>query len=82
MAIGDLNGDGRPDLAGSTLTDPCSAVAVLLNQGSGVFGAPSYVPATIFNPSSVTLGDLNGDGKLDLVVPNGDGVAVLLNTTP
>jgi hypothetical protein len=82
LVIGDLNGDGRPDLAGNTLTDPCSAVGVLLNQGSGVFGAPSYVSAANTNPSSVTLGDLNGDGKLDLVVPNGDGVAVLLNTTP
>jgi hypothetical protein len=82
VVIGDLNGDGRPDLAGNTLTDPCSAVAVLLNQGNGVFGAPSYVPASNSSPSSVTLGDLNGDGKLDLVVPNGDGVAVLLNTTP
>jgi hypothetical protein len=82
IVIGDLNGDGRPDLAGNTLTDPCSAVAVLLNQGSGVFGAPSYVPAANSSPSSVTLGDVNGDGKVDLVVPNGEGVAVLLNTAP
>jgi hypothetical protein len=82
VVIGDLNGDGRPDLAGNTLTDPCSAVVGLLNQGNGVFGAASYVPASNSSPSSVTLGDLNGDGKLDLVVPNGDGVAVLPNTTP
>jgi hypothetical protein len=82
VVIGDLNGDGRPDLASGTYTDPCSAVAVLLNQGDGVFGAPFYVPASNSSPSSVTLGDLNGDGKLDLVVPNGDGVAVLLNMTP
>jgi len=82
VVIGDLNGDGRPDLAGNTLTDPCSAVVVLLNQGNGVFGAASYVPASNSSPSSVTLGDLDGDGKLDLVVPNGDGVAVVPNTTP
>ena len=82
VAIGDLNGDGRPDLAAGAVADPCSSVAVLLNQGSGVFGAPSYVPTPTSNQSSVTLGDLNGDGKLDLVVPNGDGVAVLLNATP
>ena len=82
VVIGDVNGDGRPDLAANTLTDPCSAVAVLFNQGSGVFGIPAYVAASNTNPSSVTLGDLNGDGKLDLVVPNGDGVGVLLNTAP
>lgn len=80
VVIGDLNGDGRPDLVGNTFTDTCNAIAVLLNQGSGVFGAPSYILPT--NPFSVTLGDLNGDAKLDLAVPNGDGVAVLLNTTP
>ena len=80
VVIGDLDGDGRPDLAANAPRDSCSAVVVLLNQGSGVFGAPSYLfPA---NPISVNLGDLNGDGKLDLVVPTGDGVAVLLNTTP
>jgi FG-GAP-like repeat len=82
VVIGDLNGDGRPDLAGTARADPCSAVVVLPNQGNGVFGAPAYVPASNFIPNSVTLGDLNGDGKLDLVVPNRDGVAVLLNTTP
>ena len=78
--MGDLDGDGRLDLAGSTTTDPCRALVVLLNEGSGVFGAPSYVAAA--NSWAVTLGDLNGDGKLDLVGANGDGVAVLLNTTP
>ena len=78
--MADLNGDGRADLVAGTLMSPCSSVAVLPNQGSGVFGSPSYVPPA--NPYSVTLGDLNGDGRLDLVVPNGDGVAVLLNTTP
>ena len=78
VVIGDLNGDGRPDLAAVTHSDSCNAVTVLLNQGSGVFGAPSYV--SLDNPYAVTLGDLNGDGQLDLAVPNGDGVAVLLNT--
>ncbi len=82
VVIGDLNGDGRPDLATNTFSDSCSLVVVLLNQGNGVFGAPSYVSAFTSSASSVTLGDLNGDDKLDLIVPNVDGVAVLLNTGP
>jgi hypothetical protein len=77
LAIGDLNGDGRPDLAGTIYG---CGVTVAVNQGSGVFGAPSYLPPAY--PLSVTVGDLNGDGKLDTIVPYGDGVAVLLNTTP
>jgi hypothetical protein len=80
VVIGDLNGDGRPDLAAADWAQPCGKLVVLSNQGSGVFGAPSYFPAS--SPYSVTLGNLDGDGKLDLVVPNGDGVAVMLNTTP
>ena len=57
VVIGDLNGDGRPDLAGNTLTDPCSAVAVLLNQGDGVFGTPPMflppTPAHLRSPSGI-----------------------------
>jgi hypothetical protein len=83
IAVGDLNGDGKPDLV---VTNACpltnadcsegafptshGAVAVLLGNGDGTFQ-----PAVTFNsggdyPSSVALADLNGDSKLDLIVAN------------
>ena len=63
VAMADLNGDGKADLAVASGT----GVSVLLNNGNGTFGAPaSYGSGT--NPVSVAAGDLNGDGKIDLAV--------------
>ena len=41
--------------------------------------AASYGVGT--NPDSVTVGDWNGDGKLDLATANDDNVSILLNTS-
>jgi hypothetical protein len=83
VAIGDLNRDGKPDLAVSNYSG--NSVSVLLNSGGGVFGAASDSPAG-FAPWSLTEGDVNGDGNPDLVVPNylgtdggGPAVTVLIN---
>ena len=73
VAIGDVNGDGAPDLAiaGRTLS-------ILRNRGNG-----SFLPRRLYSagkrpPRAVAIGDLNGDGKADLVTANGQLVAVLL----
>ncbi|MFQ5552822.1 MAG: FG-GAP repeat domain-containing protein [Thermoplasmata archaeon] len=77
VAIGDLNRDGRADLA--LANDNANTVSVLLGDGTGSFGAKSDFTTGLV-PLSVALGDLNRDGKLDLAVANSDGdtVSVLL----
>ncbi len=69
VAIGDLNGDGKPDLA--VANSNSSTVSVLLGNGAGGFGAKTDF-ATGTNPHSVAIGDVNGDGKPDLAVANSD----------
>ena len=74
VALGDLNGDGRPDLIVANLIptgsvfDP-QTVSVLLGTGDGRFAAKVDYP-TGGEPLSIALGDLNGDGKLDIVTAN------------
>jgi hypothetical protein len=78
VATGDLNGDGKPELA--TANFGASSVSVLLNRGDGSFQA-KLDNATGLGPASVAIGDLNGDGKPDLATGNPDeyAVSVLVN---
>ncbi|HEX2473120.1 MAG TPA: VCBS repeat-containing protein, partial [Lacipirellulaceae bacterium] len=76
-AIGDLNGDGKLDLAVTYAGS--NTVSVLLGSVGGGFSAATPYP-TGTNPLSVAIGDLNGDGRRDLAVANHDSntVSVLL----
>ena len=79
VAVGDFNGDGKPDLATANITG--SNVSVLLGTGTGSFAAAVNYGAGA-NPFSVAVGDFNGDGKPDLATANYNGanVSVLLGT--
>jgi hypothetical protein len=67
VALADLNGDGRPDLVAS---DSQIGVAVLLNNGSGRFGAATTYSLTGV-PNAITglaICDLDNDGARDVAV--------------
>jgi Bacterial Ig-like domain (group 3)/FG-GAP-like repeat len=70
VAVGDLNGDGKPDLlVGSRSRSPnglVGAVNVLLGVGDGTFQEKGLY-GTAGLDANVALADVNDDGKLDML---------------
>jgi Flp pilus assembly secretin CpaC len=67
LALGDLNGDGRPDLAVVNAAD--NSVTILLNNGDATFSQPGGSPlATGGTPSGVAIASFRANGVNDIVV--------------
>lgn len=81
LAIGDLDGDGKPDLA--TANNGTSTVSVYRNTSS--IGSLSFAGNVNFAlgaaPQSVAIGDLDGDGKPDMALSGYQFVSVFRNTS-
>ena len=80
VAVGDFNGDGKQDLAVANFRAYYAvSVSILLGDGSGNFSAVTNFDSGN-GPTSVAVGDFNGDGKQDLAVANQDtnDVSILL----
>jgi FG-GAP-like repeat len=85
LAIGDVNGDGKPDVA--VVNSPASTsdrqgrngLTLLLGDGTGRF---RMLPGSPFNtgpiPNMAAIGDVNGDGVADVAVSSPDGNVVTL----
>ena len=84
VSIGDLDGDGRPDLA--VADNGVRTVLVFRNTSSAGSlttdsFAPKVDPTAEDSPWSVSIGDLDGDGKPDLATANTNTVSVFRNTS-
>ena len=69
VSVADVNGDGKPDVLVACGSFSGYCADVLLGNGDGTLQAPITL-ATGRRPSWITPADVNGDGKIDLVVAN------------
>ncbi|MEW6073724.1 MAG: VCBS repeat-containing protein [Planctomycetota bacterium] len=77
LAVGDVNGDGRPDVAVSVFLGAGGfgdkgRAKLYLNQSGTLASTPSWSSSDTFYSFSCDLGDADSDGDLDLAVATGE----------
>lgn len=84
LAVGDVDGDGKPDLViGNSFPGNNKSYVFRNTSTLDTIGPGSFAPRLEFiagnEPSNIAIGDIDGDGKTDLVVVNYSSISVLRN---
>jgi hypothetical protein len=82
LAVGDLDGDGWPDIAcaGGERNAMVASISLHINQRNGTFAPPVYQALTNVPFRSVAIADLDGDGRGDLALEDGGDIVILLDS--
>jgi hypothetical protein len=70
-AVGDINGDGEPEIVCGSCGE-CGTVYAWRRDGTILSGWP-FVANAVIDGSSPVLGDVDGDGRIEIVVGSGSG---------
>jgi len=77
IALGDVNGDGQVDIVSAnsstgagTPMGNMGTISILIKQPSGFASATTYSVGYETYPMDIALGDVNGDGQIDIVEAN------------
>jgi hypothetical protein len=73
VCVCDLNSDQKPDFV-ALISQEHETVVAFLNEGGGRFRKETIyaAPHPAFGSTGIQVVDLNGDGKLDVLLTNGD----------
>ena len=78
IATGDFNGDGIKDFVTPNYFEFGGSPTIFLGKGDGTFTAKPMSLTLDYFPTSVVVGDFNGDGVLDLAFSDLNGVEIAL----
>jgi hypothetical protein len=76
LAVGDFNGDGKPDVV--VTNGATGSFTILLGNGDGTFQPPATYPDGNDSPTALAVSDFNGDGKADVIVTGANSYSILL----
>ena len=77
VAVADLNGDGKKDIALATIYR--TNVPIFYGRGNGTFNSYVATPGVGVKSNNVTVGDWFGEGRQDLLVAGNTGIALYHN---